>query len=119
MEKEVIDLKEVLERVQDDRELLIELLEIFTDDCPLKLKAIREAAAKKDFVALKDVAHSMKGASGNISAKPTYAAFLEIEQMAKDGNLGDIERPLKEIEGQLEQLKAYARKLEEDLNAAS
>ena len=32
MSEEIIDLKEVLERVQDDRELLNELLDIYQED---------------------------------------------------------------------------------------
>ena len=115
MNSEIIDLKEVLDRVQNDRELLIELLDIFLEDCPPKINAIKEAVAKKDFLQLRDIAHSMKGASGNISAKNINASFLQIEQMAKNNDLNSIDVSLKELDKRFEELKTYSKKLKEDL----
>ena len=116
MNQDVIDLNEVLERVQNDRELLIELLDIFLEDCPEKISAIKEAVEKKDFGQLRDAAHSMKGASGNISAKKIHALFLQIEQMAKNNEIGTIPDCLKELDTQLQDLQAYRVRLEKDFN---
>lgn len=115
MNQDVIDLVEVLERVQNDRELLIELFDIFSEDYPAKVVAIKEAVAKKDFIQIRDVAHSMKGASGNISAKKVNASFLKIEQMAKNNILTGIEEALKELAENLQEFKLYSAKLKEDL----
>ena len=114
MSQEVIDLNEVLERVQNDRELLIELLDIFLEDCPAKVNAIEEALEKNDFAQLRDIAHSMKGASGNISAKRIYELFLQIEQMTKNNDISAIPQCLKELDAQLQDLRAYRLKLKED-----
>ena len=114
MDQDVVDLPEVLERVQNDRELLLELLAIFLNDCPSKIKAIHEAVKTKDFEKLKEVAHSMKGASGNISAKKINAAFLAIEQKAKTPTLEGIDGILKELEGHINDLRSYALKLKEE-----
>lgn len=115
MNQDVIDLAEVLERVQNDRELLIELFDIFSEDYPAKVVAIKEAVEKKDFIQIRDVAHSMKGASGNISAKKVNASFLKIEQMAKNNILTGIEEALKELAENLQEFKLYSTKLKEDL----
>ena len=40
MNDDAIDMKEVMDRVQDDRELLIELLQIFSDDYAQKKKDV-------------------------------------------------------------------------------
>ena len=114
MSQDVIDLNEVLERVQNDHELLIELLDIFLEDCPGKINAIKESVAKKDFMQLRDIAHSMKGASGNISAKKIHAIFLQIEQMAKNNDASAIPQCLEELDAQLEDLQAYRLKLKKD-----
>ena len=114
MSDEVIDLKEVLERVQDDRELLLELFDIFIEDYPGKLGAIKQATAKKDFEALRDAAHSMKGASGNLSAKKLYAHFLKVEQLAKTNNMDGMESLLAEIERAFSDFKDYAAKFKAD-----
>jgi two-component system, sensor histidine kinase and response regulator len=111
---EAIDLKEVLERVQDDRDLLLELLDIFLTDCPPKIEAMKRAVGSKDLTQLRDLSHSLKGASGNISAKKMYAAFLKIEQMAKNNDLNQIETLLKEIDTQLIDVRGYALKLKKD-----
>jgi len=111
MAEDIIDLKDVLERVQDDKELLLELLDIFQEDFIAKRQMLREAVAQKDFIKIKEVAHSMKGASGNISAKRMYETCLKLEQIAKDKNPANMEGLLKDIEGQFEEIKINAVKL--------
>ena len=87
-----IDLKEFMERVQDDKELLVELLDIYQEDFIEKRTALGDAATKSDLEQIKSVAHSMKGSSGNISAKGLHALCLRIEQSAKSGdaNIGPL-----------------------------
>ena len=84
MSEEIIDLKDVLERVQDDKELLAELFDIYEEDFLIKRKVLGEAIAAGDIAKIKEVAHSMKGSSGNISAKPLHAACLKLESLAKE-----------------------------------
>ena len=47
MSEEIIDLKEVLERVQDDKELLDELFDIYQEDFVQKRQALGEAIAAR------------------------------------------------------------------------
>ena len=85
-----IDLKDVLERVQNDTELLIELLDIFLEDYKEKNTQLKELIAKKDFEQVRNVAHSLKGAAGNISAQDFHHSFAAIEQYASENNLDGI-----------------------------
>ncbi len=48
MVEEIIDLKDVLERVQDDKELLGELFDIYLEDFVVKRKALGDAIAAGD-----------------------------------------------------------------------
>ena len=114
MDEGVVDYKEVMERVENDRDLLIELLGIFLEHYPLKMRAIRQALEKKEVAPIKDIAHSLKGAAGNISAKKIYAAFVNIEQMAKNNDLGLIAQSLPELDRQVVRLKEYLQKLKEN-----
>ena len=111
MSEEIIDLKDVLERVQDDKELLNELLDIYQEDFLIKRKALGEAIAGNDIPKIKEVAHSMKGSSGNISAKPMHATCLQLEQLAKSGSTAGMGELVTAIDGQFEQIKAFAAKL--------
>ncbi len=115
MNQEAVDLKEVLERVQNDRELLLELFDIFLSDCPGKIAALKTAIAQKDLTAIKDIAHSLKGAAGNISAKKLFDSFLKIEQLTKDDDLSNAAGPLQALDNQVEELRDYSKKFKEDL----
>ena|SRR3989338_8438322 len=94
MNEEVLDLEEVLERVQDDKELLLELFDIFQEDYELKRQQIGQAVIQRDFNQLKNIAHSLKGASSNISAKRIYSLFADIERMAVQEDFKKIDEVL-------------------------
>ena len=108
MQEEIIDLKYVLERVQDDKELLMELFDIYQEDFIGKRQALGTAVAGNDIPKIKEIAHSMKGASGNISAKSMHAACLKLESLAKEGKTDGMQEVLTSIDGYFEQVKIYA-----------
>lgn len=105
MEEKVIDLDEVLERVQDDKELLLELFEIFSQDYSQKIQKLKTAIAEKNFEMIKDLIHSIKGAAGNISAKAIHATCMIIEHLARDENLPAIQTSLPVLEGHFQNLE--------------
>jgi HPt (histidine-containing phosphotransfer) domain-containing protein len=115
MSEEIIDLKDVLERVQDDKELLAELFDIYQEDFVNKRQALGDAIAAHDIVKIKEVAHSMKGSSGNISAKPMYRACLQLETLAKEGKTDGMQEVAVAIDGYFEAIKVYAANFKKDL----
>jgi len=102
--EEVLDLPEFLERVQDDKELLLELLDIFLEDYQGKRQQLTEALAGKNAEEVRNVAHSLKGASGNISAKPLRAVLVQIEEGAKKGDISGVPALLPELDKQFSRL---------------
>ena len=113
---EVIDLTELLERVENDHELLLELIDIFLQDCPQKIQAMRRAADAKEYTQLQELAHSLKGASGNISAKAMRELFLEIENMAKAQDASDMQRSFDAVDAQHADLQKYFPQLKAKLS---
>lgn len=111
MNKEVLDLEDVMERVQDDMELLLELLDIFHNDFLEKRKKITRLVKEGDCEHLRDLAHSLKGAAGNISAKSLFASFLKLEKMAEEKKLVNIDELLSLIDRQFQDLSAAAKEL--------
>ena len=105
MNDDIIDLNEFLDRVQGDKELLVELFDIFIQDFQDKRNVLKEAVVKKDFEQIKSVAHSLKGASGNISAKPLRATFLQLEEMIKTNQWKDAEQILTNMDRQFSDLQ--------------
>lgn len=110
MSDDAIDMKEVLERVGDDRELLIELLQIFSEDYVRKKKMLDEAVNRNDFEQVRDIAHGLKGASGNISAKQLRVSFSDLGQMAKTRDFSRAKEELELIDRQFNELKDFAAK---------
>ncbi len=119
MNKEVLDIKDVLERVQDDRELLLELFDIFEEDFQEKRKNLSQHLAMGNFDSIRDLAHSMKGAAGNISAKALYASCSTIEQLAHDRGLDGIKSKMKDLDRQFIELQACIRDIKVEFKSST
>ena len=85
----VFDIKDALERVEGDRDLLEEIVRIFTGECSTNMDAIRQALSAGDAPLLERLAHTIKGASANLSAAAVSATALNLEKLAAAGNLAD------------------------------
>lgn len=117
MSEVIFDYEEVMERVQDDKELLLELLELFLDDFKEKRVALTGFVANKDFENIRGVAHSLKGASGNISAKALREVLLQIEEKGKDEIVDGIEDLLTQLDSRFEELTAHLEEVKKKLEA--
>ena len=61
--------EELLSLVDDgDPELFIDLIQMFLDDGPCKVRAITEGLEEGDLDKVERAAHSLKGSSGNLGA---------------------------------------------------
>jgi two-component system, sensor histidine kinase and response regulator len=85
----VFDIKDALDRVEGDRDLLEEIVRIFTGECSSNMDAIRQALSAGDGPLLERLAHTIKGASANLSASAVSAAAFKLEKLAAAGNLAD------------------------------
>ena len=100
-----IDLDDVLERVQNDTELLLELLDIFMEDYQKKYNQLKEFVPNKDFEQIRNISHSLKGAAGNISAKDFHHYFSAMEQYAVDNNFEGINEMMQNLQKSFPQLQ--------------
>lgn len=104
MNEHILDEEDFMERVQGDKELFFELLDIFVSDFSSKRQSLEEAIAKNDKATIEHVAHFLKGSCGNISARPLGAIFSELEKKGKDDDLEGLEKYLGEIDQKFEEL---------------
>ncbi|MBF0486165.1 MAG: Hpt domain-containing protein [Candidatus Omnitrophica bacterium] len=111
---QVIDLKDALERVQDDKDLLFELFDIFTEDFVTKRKTIWAAFEKGDCAAFQMVAHGLKGATGNISARNMHENSVELDRMGKGCDLSGARPRLELLDKQFEELKVEIARLKKE-----
>jgi HPt (histidine-containing phosphotransfer) domain-containing protein len=117
MSENILDLKEFLERVQDDKELLVELLGIYEEDYIKKRIQLEKAFKENNHEEVKNIAHSLKGASGNISAKNLRVIFLQLEEMGKNKSFSGFETILAQIDQQFGLLKLRMEEIKKELGS--
>jgi len=115
MSKEALNLEEFMDRVQDDKELFFELLDIFVDDFQVKRKELEDAIAKEDSEAVEHVAHFLKGSCGNISAESLRAFFSDLEEKGKANDLEGAKESMNGLGLQFDELVKYIGELRERL----
>jgi two-component system, sensor histidine kinase and response regulator len=74
-----------LERLGGDRALLSEVIQLFLEDCPIRVAAIRAAIDLRDAEGLCSEAHALKGAASNLSAVSLFETAEILEQLGRDG----------------------------------
>jgi HPt (histidine-containing phosphotransfer) domain-containing protein len=111
MSEKALDFEDFMNRVQDDKDLFFELLDIFVQDFHPKRQELGEAVEKGDSTTVEHVAHFLKGSCGNISAKAMRAIFSKLEQKGVSGSLEGLEQDLKDIDQRFEELSAYIKEL--------
>lgn len=90
-------IRELLDGVDLDTER--SLLEIFLTDCDERVLEMKQAFADENYDAIKNYAHSMKGAAANIGVFPFMEICGRLETGKIDGEVGEriYEKLLKEL----------------------
>lgn len=113
---EVFNLEEALARVEQDRELFAELVKLFVADYPQRLVELRQALGADDSKLVERLAHTLKGAAANFAAGRVVQAALELEKIARAGDLSQagqgIEALASEIARLLPQLDQFCHSVE-------
>ncbi|MFH1138322.1 MAG: ATP-binding protein [Pseudomonadota bacterium] len=97
--RRLVEREIALARLGDDEELFLELVQIFVDDFPLKIKKLTEAIDGGDWPEIARLAHTIKGSAGAVGALALQNTALVLEKAAKEQA---SPRALKEIQLRLE-----------------
>ena len=84
--KEIFDWEGVLETFLGQKETVVSLLHRFVAKARTQLVDLEAALEAKDFAAFREVAHSLKGASLNLSASRLGNAAKDAEMAGKNGD---------------------------------
>jgi len=84
MSSGIIDMTELLARVEDDRELMRDLLLIFKEEFPTHLQALRDAMNSMDGEKVAAEAHALKGMLSNLAAHPAATAAARLEHLGRN-----------------------------------
>jgi two-component system sensor histidine kinase/response regulator len=93
-----INVEELMERVDGDKELIAELAEIFRMEYPKQLRLAHEALAINDAAAVRRIGHSLKGALANLAATKASGLAASVEAMGKSGDLSHLNVKLLEMQ---------------------
>ena len=101
-----VDLAAALERLDGDRGLFDELVEVFRNGCPETMEKIRRAFVVQDAKRVEHGAHALKGSSSNVGAIAAAQAATEIESLARGGNLKAAAEQFAVLQQEIERLFA-------------
>jgi len=110
-----LDLRAALERVEGDRELLEELLQLFVDQCPGAMAEIRHALEVRDARVLERLAHTMKGTAASLGARGLSDTAYRLEKLARAGDWESagalIQTLQEEVDQLLPEMKSLCKKV--------
>ena len=100
----------LLERVLGDEALAEDVLAGFLSDLPERLAALERAVAAGDCAEAANLAHSLKGAAGSVSAEALMLVAKEMEKKAREGDLHALGSILPAVMWEYERLKSALEK---------
>jgi HPt (histidine-containing phosphotransfer) domain-containing protein len=86
-EPEAIDHTAALEICDGDKDLLCEIAEIFITDSPKRVEKLTRGLEEKDWKAVREAAHLMKGSALNLAAGSFRIANQNLERAGIDENM--------------------------------
>ncbi len=97
---------ELMARVDGDQGLLRDLIDIFREDCPKQLAALREAMASNSAQRIAATSHALKGMLANLAGEKASAVAAHLEQSARHGELEKARESLPELEREIARVAA-------------
>jgi PAS domain S-box-containing protein len=104
------ELDGLVKSFENDHDLFKELVDIFINDYPQMLDTLRDTLKSSDVNTLTRTAHSLKGMLRNFQAEAAADTAYALEQMGREGTLGDADQIVDHLAEQLDQV---ARKLQQ------
>ena len=99
-EEGAFSLNTLLNRVDQDRELLKELVEIFKHEFPRYRDELRQAVAQSDLQRVSTVGHALKGMFANLAADRAAALAANLERIGKGTETAGLQAALEAFEAE-------------------
>jgi len=110
----IVNVAELLARVDNDAELLRELIAIFKIEFPRHLSALREAVGQGNLKNVQKSAHTLRGMLSNLGTTRAAAAAARLEQLGDSSDGTALKSALalfeSEVTGLLPELEACVAK---------
>ena len=94
-----------------DASLRAEIVQMFLEDCPVRVGEIRAAVVRGDAPALTSSAHALKGSAAYLSASIVRGCAADLERMGRERNLADAPAALEQLDVAVADLVAALKKV--------
>jgi HPt (histidine-containing phosphotransfer) domain-containing protein len=94
----ILDISDLMFRLNNDREFLAELFAIFKADLPPHLQRLRQAVEHNDAKEVQTEGHSLKGMLLNLSATQAAVAAGELELIGRENRVENMKLALSAFE---------------------
>lgn len=111
MAHEPLDPVDLLARLDGDRELMVQLAEIFLAEAPGLMSEARRVVGANDAPGLARTAHSLKGSLGCLGANGAWAAADALETMGRASDLAGANLQLADLTQQVDDLTLVLSRL--------
>ncbi len=99
--KDVLDKHSILAAFEGDQDLIREVLDLFLEECPRQMSAIREAVESSDAEKILKAAHSLKGSLSNFAAAGAFQSAQHLENLGREGELAKTANAFQVLEEQV------------------
>ena len=100
----VWNVAELLERVDNDQDLMRELLNIFKEDFPQSLQSLKTAVTFGDLKSASRLSHTLKGMLSSLGATRAAAAASQLEALSSAGETVPLRDALSALESEADRL---------------
>ena len=101
----IFDRAAALAGLDGDEDLLHDLAEVFLDDCPRLMAAVRDAIDSRDPSRVARAAHAVKGSVANFGAPAATDAAQRLETLGRSGDLTSLDDASTELFALIDRLK--------------
>jgi len=102
-----IDLPSVMDRIGGDENFLHELIDIYIEDFIEKYTILKQAIDRSDFLVIKEIGHSLRGSSGNLSLNGLHNTSANIELSGKEENIEQAKLLFIQLNKEFEKFKNF------------
>jgi two-component system, sensor histidine kinase and response regulator len=104
--RETFTAADAFDLVAGDRDLFLEIVNVFLDDYPRELTFAREAIAQRSPLELQQHAHHLKGSVCAFGSGPAVKIAAQLEEIGRAGDFEAAPEKLMELERAIERLRA-------------
>jgi chemotaxis protein histidine kinase CheA len=97
----VLNFPELLARVDNDRDLLRELLQLFKEESSNLLGSLKQAVSHEDMERVQMTGHTLRGMLANLSATRAAAAASRLEEIGTGGDKSELRNALLTFESEM------------------